>query len=398
MITLVRIILRAGRYWGLLRLAVAVLLLWVVASDTGPRLARLQFASLPDVNYAAEVEFLRTAGRYGEAIVVADAGLDAIQDPALSTAIAQQRSLALAEQQSLRRRAGDVGMGALSGRGSSIESLIGAVAADFFVVGDVRDLALEGGRYALDGEADEIIMALSAIGIITTLAPAIDWAPAVLKVARRAGTLTKGLADTIMHLVRAGRRNELSGILRDIRRISEKASPGGAVRLLRHADSAEDLTSLANFVERNKRGAFALHMTGKEGANIVKASARAGESTADMHKSVIAAAAKGQHGAAWLRTGGQRMMRPHLLVGLGKGFYKGNVQDLATRLTSFLDPHARWLLPLLAAWVFVELSLLTRRWLGRPRHRVNRLETNPGSGGLTLQSRTLVSSHRLEAP
>jgi hypothetical protein len=347
---------------NLLRLGLAALLLWALAADTAPRLARLQYAALPGFDYVAEVAYLRTVGRHGEALVLAEAGLEAARSEAQAEAIRRERDLALAEQQSLWRKARDVGMGAVSGRGDSLESLVGAIAADFFIVGDVRDLALEGGRYAIDGEADKVILALSAIGMATTLAPSIDWAPAVLKIARKSGTLTRGLADQIAHLLRTGRRDELAGVLRDLRTLSAHSSPGGAVRLLRHADSADDLSALARFVERNKGGAAALHITGRDGAAMVKNAARAGETTTDAGRAVILAAAKGQHGVAWMRTGAWRtMLRPHPFVGIAKGLWKGHARSLASRVAFSLDPYIRWLVPLVAAWFFIELTLLARR-------------------------------------
>ena len=77
-------------------------------------------------------------GRYGEALVVADAGLEATTGRERE-AIQRERDLTLREQSSYLRRIQRAGMGALTGQGTSIESLVGAVAADFFIVGDVRD-------------------------------------------------------------------------------------------------------------------------------------------------------------------------------------------------------------------------------------------------------------------
>src|SRR4029077_8893222 len=98
------------------------------------------------------------------AIMVADAGLDSA-DPATKPKIQHERDATVKEQGSYLRKVKDVGLGALSGRGTSIESLVGAVAADFFVVGDVRDLLIQGGRYVLDGETDEVVLILSGVGI-----------------------------------------------------------------------------------------------------------------------------------------------------------------------------------------------------------------------------------------
>jgi hypothetical protein len=154
-------------------------------------------------------------------------------------------------------------------------------------------------------------------------------------------------------------------IFRDVRRLAEHASPGGAMRLLRLADEPRDLARITRFVESNKAGAFALHVAGREGADVIKGSARAAraaENTEAAERAVVLAARKGDRGIAWLRTGAYRAMaRPHLLVGIGKMFSKGNAEKLAARLAAAVDPRAWWLVPLLGAWVFVEAGLLVRR-------------------------------------
>ena len=357
--------------WGGLRLLVAAFLLYAIASDTGSRLARQQFAALPEFDYAGEVAFLRAAGRYGEALIVADAGL-AGGNITAAEAIEKERALVVAEQRSLLRRVKDAGMGALSGRGTSLESLIGAVAADFFVVGDVRDLVIQGGRYVLDGETDEVILILSGVGVATTALPEVDWVPSILKVARRTGAMTRGMGEWIVATVKMGKTDKLNGLLKDVRRLAEHASPGGAARLLKHADTPEDVASLVRFVESNRAGAFALHVTGREGADLIKASktgTRAARAAAAEAEAVVIAARKGQAGVAWLRTGAYRaMMRPHWLVGLGKAVWKGNAEQLAARLASKIDPRAWWIVPALASWVLIEAGLLMRAfWPGSAR-------------------------------
>jgi hypothetical protein len=348
--------------WSLLRLGIAAFLLYALVADTGARLARLQYASLPEFDYAAEIAFLREQGRFGEALMVADAGMQ-VQEGQAREALAREREITVRAQGSFLRRASDLGMGALSGRGTSLEGVIGAVAADFFVVGDVRDLVIEGGRLVIDGETDEVILVLSGIGLATTVAPEVDWVPSLLKVAKKTGAMSKGLAEHIVRAARRGHYRELMPMLRDVGRISERASPGGAIRILRHADSPDDVAKLASFVERQPLGAFAIHVAGKEGADIAKGTRKiAGAGDAVLEQTLIKAARKGDAGVGWLRKGGfKAMARPHLLVGIGKALWKGNAEDLAARIAAAIDPRSWWLIPLLGAWVFLELGVLMQR-------------------------------------
>lgn len=361
-----------GARWNVVRLVVAATLLWYFAADSGARLARLALRSLPDVDYAAEAEKLREMGQYGEAVVVLDAALaeSSPTDGAVSgrrERLLAQRARIQDEQSSYLRRATEVASGAVTGSGQSLESLVGAVAADFFVVGDIRDLVIQSSRYVREGEADEVIVALSALGIATTVAPQIDWAPALFKAARRAGSLSKGLGEQIVKLVKAGDRTRLVGLLDDAAGIARRSSPATATRILKHAGSADELGMFARFAERSaargKPGALALAVTGDAGADVLRAAAkpgsRLGVGVAD--DLVLAGAKKGHRGAAFLSSKlGARLLRPHPLVGLFKGFVKGTIPDAAAKALARLDPYGWVVLPALAAWTLLELV-----WLGQ---------------------------------
>lgn len=358
--------------WNILRLVLAGTLLWYFAADSGARLARLTLASLPDVDYAAEAEKLREMGQYGDAIVVLDAALaesspsDAAAAPRREELLAQKARIQ-DEQSSYLRRATEVASGAITGQGTSLESLVGAVAADFFVVGDVRDLVIQSSRYMTEGEADEVIVALSALGIATTVAPQIDWAPALFKAARRTGSLGKGLGEQIVKFVKVRDRTRLLAVMEDAAGIARRSSPATATRILRHADSAEDLGTFAKFAERSaargKPGALALAVTGGAGADVLKAAAKPGArlGVAAADDLVLAAAKKGPAGGAFLGSKlGARLLRPHALVGLLKGFTKGTIPDAIAKALARLDPYGWMVLPALAAWTLLELV-----WLGQ---------------------------------
>lgn len=344
--------------WILARLALAAFLLWVVAADTEARLARRVLASLPNFDYVSEVRSLRLQGKYGEALVVAAAGKEALGVDRVSVewaAIDTEERATRNEQSSLLRKVKELGLGALSGRGDSLESLIGAVAADFFIVGDLRDLVIQGGKELLDNDGDEVVLLLSVAGVVTTLGPEIDWVPSVLKAAKKSGAMSKRLAEFVKDAIKARDAEKLKPLLRDTRKIAEHASPGGAARLLAHADDPADVARIAQFVERQSGGAFALRVTGKSGVRIAKDAGEAGE------KLVVAAAKKGRAGARFLESPAARaLLRPHPILGILKGVWKGNAAKLVEQALDRLDTKAWWALPALAAWVLIELAFLKR--------------------------------------
>ncbi|HLJ09947.1 MAG TPA: hypothetical protein VKU82_02100 [Planctomycetaceae bacterium] len=345
--------------WGLIRLGIAVVLLWSLVSDNPSRLARVQFKSLPGIDYVAEVRSLRAQKRYAEAQMVADAGLADLSG-AQREALLSERQSVRAEQESVVRRGKELLRGALVGEGDSVEALIGAVAADMLIVGDIRDLLIQGGRLAVDGDSDELILALSAVGVLTTVMPEVDWIAAFLKIAKKAGSLSKRMVETLVRVIRrsmaTGRYADLCRVFGSFQVLVEKSTPAGALRLLRHIDDTNGVEAVAGFLRRQPSGAFALHVAGKEGVEIVKSSARGAE------EALVLAARKGEHGTAWLRTGGSRLFRPHPIVGLLKGLRKGTIQRAISRIAAEYDPWGWLVIPACAGWVFLEAAWLWRRW------------------------------------
>ncbi len=370
--------------WSLLRLFLAAFLVWVLTVDGAARLGRMTLMQLPDFDYGAEVAALRAQGRFGEAMMVADAGLTHIEGPAREV-ILKERALVEADQGSWLRRVKDVGLGAMTGGGDTLEAMGGAIAADFFVVGDIRDLVIQGSNATMGEDTDPVIIALSTLGLVTTLAPQVDWVPSFLKTARRASMLTDRLADAFVGLAKGRQWDRMQAALADVAKISEKASPGGAMRLMKHADDPDDIARIARFTERHPTGAFALHMTGDRGMQALRTSKAAtnaagtiGEITA-AERTIIAAAKKGPAGARLLSTPmGKAMLRPHPLVGILKTFYRGNAEGLVTALMDRLGPSAWWLLPAAWAWLVVEVVLLSNRAMRLKRGgKSERLSSTP---------------------
>jgi len=343
--------------WNVLRLLVACVLVWVLAADFGARTARMALSRLPGFDYASEIDALRLQGRYGEAQLLAEAGL--ADEDADQAAIQSELTKVITERDSILRKLRDAGKGALIGRGDTLESLIGALATDFFVIGDVRDLVIEGGRYVVDGESDELVIMLSVAGIVTTLAPEIDWVPALMKSARKAGHLSEKFGRALIDMVRADQASEVKAVVNTIRRVSDASSPGSAMRWLRFVESPKELDTIAQFVTRSKSAAAALHVTGESGANFLKSATNIDADTTTRAARVLEdAGRKGPAGTRFLQSGAaNRLLRPHPLIGISKGVIKGNAARAIERFAEKIDPWGGTLLALGLAWLFVECAL-----------------------------------------
>src|SRR5258708_21589053 len=129
--------------------------------------------------------------------------------------------------------------------------------------------------------------------------PQIDWIAAFLKVAKKAGALSKRMIEALVRVIRSANdaRNyaELKRVFGHFQVLIDKSTPAGALRLLRHVDDPKEVELVADFLKRQPTGGFVLHVAGKEGIDIVKASLR---ETEDV---LVMAARKGDSGIAWLR-------------------------------------------------------------------------------------------------
>jgi hypothetical protein len=342
-----------ARRWNIGRLVVAAFLLWCVAVQEQRRIAAIALASLPDYDYAAEIRAMRAAGRYGEAICVADTGVALLSGEARA-AVERERAATIELQSSWLRRFKDFSSGAVTGQAETTEALFGVVASDFFVVGDVRDLLVQSIKYATAQDTDPLIAGLSAFGLATTLVPEIDWAASVLKFARRTGAIGSSLASGIVRTLRAGDAGAVRRLIDDAGVLARRASPGGAATILRSVNDPEELAAVARFVDRHAdaaRGATALRIAGRDGVELVLRGA-------DAEAALLKASAKGAAGVRLLRGGAASLLRPHPIVGILKGLTKGTLPEAVGRALMAAQGHGVWLFPVLAGWCVAESVLL----------------------------------------
>ncbi len=98
--------------------------------------------------------------------------------------------------------------GFLSGKGSDASGVAGALAADFTVVGDLRDLSEQFGKYQQGQPVNQLITTLAGIGVgltAVTIGSAGVAAPAkagasTLKLAARMNRLTRSFRDELMQI------------------------------------------------------------------------------------------------------------------------------------------------------------------------------------------------------
>ncbi|PZQ16126.1 MAG: hypothetical protein DI565_10055 [Ancylobacter novellus] len=181
-------------------------------------------------------------------------------------------------------------------------ALVGAIAADLTVIGDLRDLAREGAKMASGEDHSDLILGLAAAGVAVTAATyatAGGAAPArfslsVLKAAKRTGAMTADFAADLgrrfakaagpasggaADAARGSRAlGALSGAATELRAVGSAVGAGETVRLMKYVRSVDDLPYLRRFAERfGARSRAVAEVMGRASLRAFRTTIRLGE-------------------------------------------------------------------------------------------------------------------------
>jgi len=216
------------------------------------------------------------------------------------------------------RNTWEFGTGFVTGQGDSTAGLAGAVTSDLTVIGDVRDIATEGGKWLAGQDYNELIVGLSVVGIAATgLTVATGGGGivakagvSILKAAKRTGRLTAEFGTLLVRMTRDAvnmpalretlratdlsdlaktqrvlteyargvRGAELFPVLSRIGGVNKTVGPAETIRLMKYVKKGEDLEDVALMTERygvKTRGI--IELTGKASLRAFKTAFRAVE-------------------------------------------------------------------------------------------------------------------------
>lgn len=314
--------------------------LWQQAPLSVLALSRID--PVPDVNTMLQQE------RYAEAFNYLDFFIDyeyVQENPEAQALYAQIKK----QRTSWNYQLSKVTEGLFSGTSDDTWGQAAAVATDFFVIGDIRDLAYQGVNLAQGEEVDEVIVALATLGIVATAAQVASGAgmvatggmaaPAVvgstvaksslitLKAARKLGKLPSWLGKTLTQAAKKAKKtknlNSLTPIFSDVNTL---AKTRGGFKLMEQTKNATELRHMARFAQTfESHSATVYRLGGKTAVKLTQQTTKAGK------ESIKLAATFGQGGLTVLDKVGARMFTKWVSRG-AKMAYKGDVLRLVTKL------------------------------------------------------------------
>lgn len=277
-----------------------------------------------------------------------------------------------------------LGEGLFSGTSDETIGQLASVGTDFFVIGDIRDLAKQGVNLATGEEVDEVLVALSAIGVgasaaqiasgVGTVASGGAAAPTVvgttaaksgliaLKTARKLGKLPPWLGKAIIQAAKNVKHTKslgtFTGILGDV---STLAKTRGGFKLLDQAKDAASLKRYARFAETFGPQTATLYRIGGDAAvQSVRMAEKYGKETVKL------AATFGQGGLRALDKVGALKFTKMASRG-SKMAYKGDVLQLLAKLLLQLPQWVLYGLIVLAAAAWIPRRFLVLLFKKRTR-------------------------------
>lgn len=156
--------------------------------------------------------------------------------------------------------------GALSGTASNGASLLGALSLDLFLIGDLRDLAVQGYREIIWDDGDTVILALSATGLTLGLVPQLHWAPSLLKALKRSGALTPRFSRVLYRhaqtALRTGNFTPLARLVENFATATRALGPGPMRGAMHAVQTEADLARLGSAAATSPRHAYAVASLG----------------------------------------------------------------------------------------------------------------------------------------
>jgi hypothetical protein len=244
--------------------------------------------------------------------------------------------------------------GLIDGKSDEDIGKASAIASDFLVIGDIRDLSIEGANYYNDKKVDKVVVALSSLGLIATLSTVytlgattpIKTSISVLKYAKRANKLPKWLSNRLIEEAKIAKSSysikNIENLLTPIHKLYEKVGLTQTLDLLKNTKSFKELKTLSSFSSKFKtKSPVLLQITNGKALTLSKKMPQLSS------KNILYASTYGEDGLKAMSKMGEAkfMRRIENRANLLKTGYKGN-----------LDSLFNYLLKHIPTWVLFAIS------------------------------------------
>lgn len=247
---------------------------------------------------------------------------------------------------SLSYRSTKIAEGISTGTSDELSGQISAIGSDFFLIGDLRDLAIEGEHYYHDEKVDSVLVSLSTIGLVATVSTFFTFGGSsvaksgvsALKMGHKSNLIPAWLSLHVVKEAKSIRKTKklssIKPLFKSLDTLRKEVGLKDALKLLSRTNNMKELQGMTKLSKRY----------GKESLTLVDISKKKLLTHADTfnqyNKSTVKAASTyGVHGFGQLLKGGEKhfikttkRMKAYAKVG-----YKGEVWKVLLWLMKHLN-------------------------------------------------------------
>lgn len=185
-----------------------------------------------------------------------------MKHPELGDTVKARQYLELAETE-IHKRKSLIGRikrflkGMATGEPEDVESFLGSLTLDLFLIGDIRDLIIQGFYKPVikNEKPDVFIAALASIGVATTVYPHVDIGVSAAKLFKKLKIFSKRFVKILEKIARESIKTrkfeKLTSIAGDIGKITLKTGVAPTADMVKYVNTADELKVLTKSVEKN---------------------------------------------------------------------------------------------------------------------------------------------------
>ncbi|PHS38321.1 MAG: hypothetical protein COB07_08490 [Sulfurovum sp.] len=170
------------------------------------------------------------------------------------------------KRESFEYRSNKIFEGIYTGTSDEMLGQVSAISSDFFLIGDLRDLAIEGSHYFKDEKVDTVLVSLSGIGLVASVSTFFTFGTSstakggisVLKLAHRSNKIPSWLKKYLLRQSRQIRETKsiqtVKPLLNNISDIHEEVGLKNTLKILsksKNTDELETMSTLSKHYGKN---------------------------------------------------------------------------------------------------------------------------------------------------
>ncbi len=235
--------------------------------------------------------------------------------------------------------------GVIEGKSDEDIGKVSAIASDFLVIGDIRDLVIEGKYYMNDKKVDSVVVGLSTLGLVATISTiytlgttsSAKTSISILKYGKKAGKIPPWLSRVIVKEAKISKEtkslNNVKNILEPIYTLYKKLGLKQTLNLLKETKNLNELKGVVKLSKRfGKNSGELIKVTGSKSIKYINSMPKV------KPNSVLYASTYGDKGVVALKRLGEAkfLNRVKFLSRVSKTTYKGNFDSIFNRLLNSL--------------------------------------------------------------